>query len=157
MNTLFEIRTDEDMRRDAVEDIDRRVHDALMGRGPWPLTESQRRLLEMLRFRRGRTRALSIDELMVRVGSNPRAIKKDIRELVIAFKLPIVASRDGETGGYYFPVTAEERLEGTADYIKEIVALAERVRIIRSLPDLGALYGQLPISLPQPERNPDAL
>ena len=156
MNTLFELRTDEGLRREAVADIANRVHDAMLDRGPWPLGETQRKLLECLRGRHGRLQAISIDELMRRVGSNPREIKRCIRELVIAFKLPVVASRDSEEGGYYFPVTAAERIEGTADYVKEIVALAERVRIVRNLPDLSTLYGQLPIKLASPERNSDA-
>jgi hypothetical protein len=155
MNTLFELRTDEDLRREAIADNANRVHDVLRGLGPWPLSERQRKLLECLRGKQGRHLAMTIDELMQRVGSCERKIKSDIRELVTVFKLPIVASRNAETGGYYFPVTAEERIAGTADYIKEIVALAERVRIIRGVADLSTLYGQLPIKLSHSERTSD--
>ena len=143
MNTLFELRTDEDLRREAVADNMLLIHDVLMGRGPWELTERQRRILECLRGRQGRLLAMSITELIERVGSVPREIKSDIRELVMTFRLPIVASRDSENGGYFFAVTVEERISGTADYVKEIVALAERVRIIRNLHDLKSLFGQI--------------
>lgn len=141
--TLFEVRSDEELRRDAVADNQRRIHDALMGRGPCELTERQRRLLEWLRGRQGRLQAISIAEIVARVGSGPREIKADVRDLVVTFGLPIVASRDGEAGGYFFAVTAEERISGTADYLKEITALAERVRVIRNLHDLRTLFGQI--------------
>ncbi len=147
MNTLFELKTDEDLRREAVNDNAIRVHDALMGRGPWELTERQRRILECLRGRQGRLQAITIAELTEKTGCGPREIKSDVRDLVVAFRLPIVASRDGDAGGYFFAVTAQERISGTADYVKEIVALAERVRIIRNLPDLATLWGQIDLNV----------
>jgi hypothetical protein len=143
MNTLFETRTDDEMRREAVADNASRIHDAILGRGAWELSERQRRILELLRGRQGRLLALSIGDLVITLDSDPRSIKADVRELVMSFRLPIVASRDSEAGGYFFATTAEERISGTADYVKEIIALAERVRIIRNLPDLSALWGQL--------------
>jgi hypothetical protein len=143
MDTLFELQTDEDLRRDAVADNERRIHDALIGRGPWEPTERQRKLLESLRGRQGRRLAMPISDLVEKVKTDARAIKADVRELVMSFGLPIVASRDGDNGGYFFAVTAEERISGTADYLKEIVALAERVRIIRNLHDLKTLFGQI--------------
>ena len=147
MNTLFELNTDEELRTTAIFDNSSRIHEALMGRGPWELPERQRKILELLRGRQGRLLALPISELVIKLDSDPRSIKADVRELVISFHLPIVASRDGENGGYFFATTASERISGTADYVKEIVALAERVRIIRNLPDLSALWGQLSIAL----------
>jgi hypothetical protein len=143
MDTLFELQTDADLRRDAVADNERRIHDALTGRGPWELTDRQRKLLECLRGRQGRRLAMPISDLVDKVKTDPRAIKADVRELVMSFRLPIVASRDADDGGYFFAVTAEERISGTGDYVKEIVALAERVRIIRNLHDLKALFGQI--------------
>ncbi|MGO8759333.1 MAG: hypothetical protein ACLQG3_14535 [Terracidiphilus sp.] len=141
--SLFETRTDAETRRDAVNANERRVHDALMGRGVCELTERQRRLLECLRGRQGRLLAISIAELVAKVGGSPREIKADVRELVVTFGLAVVASRDSEEGGYFFATTVEERISGTADYVKEIVALAERTRIIRNLHDLRTLFGQI--------------
>jgi predicted DNA-binding transcriptional regulator YafY len=94
---------------------------------------------------------VSISELAARLSVDPRSIKADVRELVVSFRLPIVASRDAEDGGYFFAVTAEESLSGTADYVKEIVALAERVRIIRKMPSVRALLGQMALELPELE------
>lgn len=140
---LFEIRTDAEIRRDAVNANERRIHDVLMGRGMCELSERQRKLLESLRGHQGRLQAISIAELAARVGGSPREIKSDVRELVVTFSLAIVASRDSEDGGYFFATTAEERISGTADYVKEIIALAERTRVIRNLHDLRTLFGQI--------------
>ncbi len=146
MNTLFELRTEDEMRNDAVADNGNRVHEAMCGRGPWELTERQRGILECLRGRQGRSLAITIAELTEKTGCGPREIKAEVRALVVSFRLPIVASRDGEAGGYFFAVTGEERISGTSDYVKEIVALAERVRIVRNLPDLATLWGQLDLA-----------
>jgi hypothetical protein len=135
------------MRREAIADNSARIHDALVDRGPWPLSVRQRLILEALRGRQGRLLAMPISELVIKLDSDPRAVKADVRELVMSFRLPIVASRDSDLGGYFFATTAEERISGTADYVKEIIALAERVRIIRNLPDLNTLWGQLSINL----------
>jgi hypothetical protein len=154
MNSLFELRTDDEMRREAVADNEHRIHEALLGRGPWALTERQRRLLEALRGRQGRLQAISIAELVERVGSAPREIKADMRELVVSFRLPIVASRDGETGGYYFATSAEERMTGSDDYVKEAVKLLQRAAIIRNEPDMLRWLGQ---QLIQEEARKEAL
>lgn len=141
--SLFETRTDEELRRDAIHINELRTHDVLMGRGVAELTDRQRRLLECVRGRQGRLQAITISEIMARIGSSPREIKADVRELVVSFGLPIVASRDSDDGGYFFATTGEERIAGTADYVKEIRALAERTRVIRNLHDLRALFGQI--------------
>jgi len=147
VDTLFEMRTPDDMRREAVADNQARIHAAITGHGPWPLSEPQQKILDCLRGRQGRLLAMSIDELQQRVGSTPREIKQNVRELVVTYKLPIVASRDADAGGYYFAVTAEERIAGTADYVKEIVALARRVAVIRNTTDMNALWGQIALEV----------
>jgi hypothetical protein len=102
----------------------------------------------MLRGRQGRLLALPISEIIAATAADPRSIKADVRDLVMSFHLPIVSSRDSEDGGYFFAVTAEERISGTADYVKEIIALAQRVRIIRGHHDLSALFGQISTEMP---------
>lgn len=144
MNTgLFETRTDAEMRRDAVNANELRIHEVLMGGANWQLTERQRKLVECLRGRQGRLLSISIAELTAKGCGGPREIKGDVRELVITFGLAIVSSRDSEDGGYFFATSAEERIAGTADYVKEIVALAERTRVIRNVHDLRTLFGQI--------------
>ena len=150
--SLFETRTDAEIRREAVADNERRVHEALMGNSPLPLTNRQRRLLEYLRGKQGRLQAITIGELAEKLGADPRTIKGDVRDLVCTHRLPIVSSRDSEDGGYFFATTAEERISGTADYVKEIRALAERTAVIRNVHDMRTLFGQLASELEAAER-----
>jgi hypothetical protein len=144
--TILEERVEtlkEDLRREAIADNQARVHAALLDQGPWPLSPPQRKILECLRYRQGRLQAMSIDELQQRIGSCARTIKQHVRYLVVDYRLPIVASRDSESGGYYFAVTAEERIAGSAAYVQEIVALGRRVAIIRNETDMNILWGQI--------------
>jgi hypothetical protein len=143
MNTLFETRTDADLRREAVADNERRIHAALMDKGPWPLKETQRKVLECLRMRQGRLQAMTMDEIGERTGQSRRVIRQNIRSLVVDFRLPIVASCDSDTGGYYFATSAEERFAGTSDLRKEAVGLLQRMGVILNESDMGALLGQL--------------
>ncbi|MDR3723298.1 MAG: hypothetical protein P4K83_02260 [Terracidiphilus sp.] len=43
MDKLFETRTEEQIRKDATAENFVLVHEALMGRGPWPLSDRQRK------------------------------------------------------------------------------------------------------------------
>ena len=145
--TLFEMRTPEQMRDEAIAANRSKVHDVCMDKGPWPLTARQRRLLEILRNRQGRNHAIGIAELEQRLTCGPREIKSDVRELVVTFRLPIVASRDGETGGYFFATTAEERQIFSSDYLKEAAKLIQRALIIRDEHDVNVLLGQILLDL----------
>jgi hypothetical protein len=145
--TLFELRSEDEIRNDAIAVNRLRIHDVISGRGPWPLTERQRRLLEVLRNRQGRLQAITIAELADRLNMGPRDIKAEVRELVVTFHLAIVASRDGETGGYFFATTAEERRTYSADYLKEAGKLILRAQIIRNELDVNVLLGQIALDL----------
>lgn len=142
-NTLFETRTDADLRREAVADNERRIHAALLDQGPWPLKETQRKVLECLRMRQGRLQAMTMEEIGERTGQCRRLIRQNMRALVVDFGLPIVASCDSDTGGYYFAVTAEERIAGTSDLVKEAVGLLKRIGRIRNESDMAVLMGQI--------------
>jgi len=144
---LFELRSEDEIRQDAIALNRLRVHDVMTGLGPWPLNNRQRRLLEILRVRQGRLQAINIQELVNRMAIAPRQIKADVRELVVTFKLAIVASRDSETGGYFFALTAEERRNGSADYLKEAGKLIRRAQIIRNELDVNVLLGQIALDL----------
>ena len=149
---LFEMRSDDTVREDAIALNRIRIHDVICGRGPWELSERQRRLLEVIRSRQGRLHAISIAELEQRLNIGPREIKADVRELVVTFKLAIVASRDAETGGYFFATTAEERHNGSADYLKEACKLIRRAQIIRNEFDVNVLLGQIALDLKEGDR-----
>lgn len=142
MNTLFEMRTPQEMRRDAVAANEARIREALMGKGPWELSDRQRRLVELMRGRQGQLLATPSSTLEAALGCDDRAVRKEMRELVMMFRLPIVASRDAEGGGYFFAVTAEERYTFTEQYIQEGRMLFARAAIIRNEYDIVKLLGQ---------------
>jgi hypothetical protein len=94
---------------------------------------------------------MPISDLVEKLKTDPRTVKADVRELVVTFHLPIVASRDADDGGYFFAVTAEERISGTADYLKEAVKLIRRAAIIRTETDMQTLLGQVALDLRENE------
>jgi hypothetical protein len=147
MNTLFEMRSEEEIRREELHRNDQAILDVLCGKGPWPLNNNERRLLELMRTRQGRQKVMTIGELGEQLRATPREVKNIVRTLVVAFHLPIVASRDAETGGYYFATTLQERIEGSAPYVQEALALLERVKVIRGAASMKALLGQLALDL----------
>lgn len=149
--TLFELRDEDAIRQDAIALNRQRIHDVICGNAPWPLSDRQRRVLEILRHRQGHLQAITIAELMERVGTTPREIKADVRELVVTFRLAIVASRIADAGGYFFATTAEERHTYSADYLKEAGKLIRRAQIIRNELDVNVLLGQIALDLKEGE------
>lgn len=149
MNTLFEMQSEDDLRRHAIAENQTNVHRILIGEGPWALSERQRKILECLRGRQGRALAMTIAELQEKVGGGPREIKADVRDLVMSFRLAIVASRDGADGGYYFATTTQERVEGSENYLQEAIKLLQRVAIIRNQPDILRGLGQQLLDAPE--------
>jgi len=147
MNTLFELKTDKELRAESVSLNEGLVHAALMGKGPWELSQRQRRLVELLRGRQGASLAMPCKELEAKLTCDDRAIRSDVRSLVMDFHLPIVASRDSDTGGYFFAVTHEERVRYTEQYINEGKKLFARAAIIRNERDIAKLLGQKEINL----------
>lgn len=151
MNTLFETRTGAEIRRDAIHANEQLISRALRGSAGWELTDRQRRLVELLRFRQGRTLAMPSAELEAALDCDDRAIRGLVRDLVMSFHLPIVASRDADCNGFFFAVTAEERVRYTEQYIQEGRKLFARAAIIRNRYDLVELLGQHGIDLGNPQ------
>jgi hypothetical protein len=145
VNTLFEMKTDKELRADAVAANELRIRAALMGRGPHEVTDRQRRLVELLRGHQGRLQAMPCAELEAKLSCDDRIIRREVRDLVMTFRLPIVASRDAESGGYFFAVTSEERFTYTRQYIQEGRQLFARAAIIRNEFDIAKLLGQTTI------------
>lgn len=150
--TLFELRDEGTIREEAIALNRLRIHDVIAGRGPWQLTERQRRLLEILRNKQGHLQAITIAELEQRLSIEPRQIKADVRELVVTFRLAIVASRLADAGGYFFATTADERHTYSADYLKEAGKLILRAQIIRNELDVNVLLGQIALDLKEGEK-----
>ena len=155
MSTLFEMKTDRELRAEAVAANGLLIHQALMGRGPYELTDRQRRLVELLRGRQGQLLATPCGNLEKALGCDDRAIRREVRELVMLFRLPIVASRDAESGGYFFAITPQERFTFTEQYIKEGRRQFARAAIIRNEFDIAKLLGQTVIDPEEAAGNRD--
>ena len=128
-------------------------------RGPWPVTELQRKLLNILIFHLGAQSAITLRDLaeklerLMRPRPTDREIKDAFRGLVVDFKIRIGTSRSKPPVGYYLVTSAQEARDAAQPYISEIVQLAKRVRVLLEPHDLAELAGQqwLDLLLANPE------
>jgi hypothetical protein len=128
--------------------IDVMILDVLCGRAAYPVNDRQRALLDVLRMRRGRQRAISIGELGERLKLNPRAVKLEIADLTVRFRLPIGSSRDAAEGGYYLVMTHDEAIDSAAPHIHQGIAHFKRAAVLLDKHDLNVMLGQLLLQLP---------
>lgn len=127
--------------------LDAEIEAVLCGRsGPWPITDEQRMVLRALREAKGAQRAVPIRELIARTGLDERTIKQVKHSLMVEFRLPIAGSRQTPVG-YYFPLSAEERIQAARPLKHEIQALALCVRVLESPQALRELLGQIQAEL----------
>lgn len=144
---LFETKTEEQILTERAEKIDSQIAELLSGHTPFafPVNDQQRELLRLLRFRRGMAKAVSIAEITARTGMNARLVKDLIRSLVVDYRVPIGASRDSETGGYYLVMTPAEAEDTARPYIREGVAMFRRAQVFLGTRAILDLRGQLAI------------
>jgi hypothetical protein len=135
--------------------IDAMVLNVLCGKTPYSLSEGQRLLLNLLRYRRGIAKAISIGEIGERLRMTPRQIKGDIADLTVRFRLPIGSSRDPSTNGYYFPMTHQECLDSATPHIRQGLAHFRRVQVLLDKHDLNDLLGQYSLDLETGEGDSD--
>jgi hypothetical protein len=128
---------------DAATNLDTQVFETLMGRqGPWPLTEAQRGVLHMLRYRQGAAHARPLAELATELKLQPRDVKAAVKSLVEDFGLPIGASRSAPFG-YFLCVTPGDVDDAVRPLVHEIVSLARRVRVLAGSERVAEIMGQL--------------
>ncbi|QNI34502.1 hypothetical protein H7849_11765 [Alloacidobacterium dinghuense] len=144
-NSLFETRTPEQLMQEREDLVDQQVLNLLCGRTQFPVTEQQRHILELLRYRRGRSKAIKISEISSRLNLSARFVKDMVRSLVVDFKLQIGASRDGADGGYYLVMSDEEALDTARPYIEEGIAMFKRAQVFVGTRAILELRGQLSI------------
>jgi hypothetical protein len=131
-----------DFRREA----EKQIVDLLFGRSPWPVTEQQKQLLQVLRSHCGRESAVPLADICARTKLGEREVKDLMRSLVVDFKLRIGAARS-KPSGYYLVTTAEEAKDAAQVYESEIKELAKRVRVLRGPHFVCELLGQLRIQM----------
>lgn len=127
---------------DATVNLQAHINDVLFGRaGPWALTDQQRGVLHMLRYRLGAAHARPLAELAGELKLKPRDVKAAVQELVKNFGLPIGASRAAPFG-YYLCVTPEDIEAAVRPLVHEIESLAARVRALVGSERVAEIFGQ---------------
>lgn len=125
-----------------------RVEEVLSNREcKWPPSEDQRRLLGMLKARRGKDRAVPIGEVCERLRLTPRQVKDLVQDLRLNFRVQIGASRDADAGGYYLGTTREEMVESSHQMFQQAVTMLRVVKVMRSEHDAEELLGQIRLEL----------
>ena len=102
-----------DSRELRVQRIDQEILNLLTGIPGGPLslrlTDDERQVLAMIRYRRGASNAIKLAEIQQRTRLNVRTIKDAVRTLRMNFHLPIGSSKHAENGGYFLMITPEDR------------------------------------------------
>jgi hypothetical protein len=119
------------------------IDDVLFGRaGPWPLSDSERKVLHMLRYRQGAANARPLAELASELQVQPRWVKALVKSLIEDFGLAIGATRQ-EPYGYFLCVTPGDIEDAIRPLVHEIVSLARRVRMLGGPERVAEMFGQL--------------
>lgn len=109
-----------------VSRLDGNIVHLLCGRSGGPLNialeDTEKHVLDCLRFRRGIKNAMSIREIQERTRLEPRTIKQAVRTLRLNFHLPIASWKHAERGGYFLIVDEEDRAAWVKDVLDQVRA-----------------------------------
>lgn len=95
---------------------------------------------------RGRKNPISIARIIETVGIpglDERAVKQTVADLVVMHRCRIGASRSQDGGGYYWIVDAEDQEAAVRPFLKQMVEMGRRLRVLMSKEDYQELVGQL--------------
>ncbi len=112
------------------------------GEGTYPLPDDCRKLLRILRFKRGAHTAIRGHELAQRLKTNDREIKALVKQLTEDFGIPVGISR-AETPGYFLIESAEELQKTLAIYASQAKSMFRRCRALGGTEYAEELLGQL--------------
>lgn len=127
--------------------LDQRITSLLYGQGAGlfsqELNAPERAVLKALRYHTSSSNPITIRSLSEKTELNARDVKDIVRRLRLGFGLPIGANRSGETGGYYFILTDEDRRLFKAQFMRQITAELEVMRAVVGVEETRELLGQL--------------
>ncbi|MDR3797992.1 MAG: hypothetical protein P4K93_07555 [Terracidiphilus sp.] len=92
------------------------------------LADDEKAVLEMIRYRRGAAKSISLRDIQQRTKLDPRTIKQAVRTLRLNFRLPIGSSKNSESGGYYLMISAEDRAIWRKDVLDQVRAQVDVLR-----------------------------
>jgi hypothetical protein len=116
-----------------------------------PLEDSEKAVLDCLRYRYGIRNAMTIREIQLRTQLDPRTIKQSVRTLRINFRMPIGSWKHADKGGYFIILDDEDRSAWVKDVLDQVRA---EVGVLKAAAGRQAgleLLGQLQIEIEQEE------
>lgn len=118
---------------------------------PAELTAEEAATLNLLRDRRGRASALSVDDLAAAVDLDGRRVQQIVKHLVEAHQTPI-GTNTVEPFGYFWIVTDEERREVRDGLVRRALSTLRRARAYDKSGWVASLVGQAELNLTNVER-----
>lgn len=105
------------------------------------MTESERRVWDLLRTRRGREEAISLPLLARAVSIPERELQNIVRDLIIKHHKPI-GSTSGKPSGYYLCVSEEDLRRNHEQNKKRGLRLLARAWAFKKDPMIAPIIGQ---------------
>jgi hypothetical protein len=134
-----------------IERLDRQILALLMGGtgGPlnYTLSAGERKILEAIRYHRGRNRAVSLEDIQSRTGINGRNVKHFVRCLRMNFQLPIGSSKHAKGGGYFLMVEDADVAVWRTSVLDQVRAEIAVLRAAAGAHVVQELLGQLSIEI----------
>lgn len=130
-----------------------RIEDVLSNRGcKWPASYDQKTFLGLFRAHQGRARVIALGEIGERLRMSPREVKDMVQDLRLNFYVPICASRDGDSGGYFLAATLAEIDDSNRPMFRQAITMLRVCKAMRG-PDYttAEVLGQLRLELEQEE------
>lgn len=140
-----------DSREMRIQQLDSEILQLLSGThgGPMGLrmSDDERAVLTMIRYRRGSANAIKLADIQQRTKLHVRTIKEAVRTLRMNYHLPIGSSKQAETGGYFLMLSADDFAIWRRDVIDQMRAQAAVLRAAcghqAALEALGQLRAEL--------------
>lgn len=119
------------------------IYTILRGTTVPELSARQREILRAVVERRGKARAIPVNQLARILGVSPREIKADVRDLRILWLARIGSSRDSEGGGIYLITNKQELFDTVRPFVKQAQAEFAIAAALCSRHELAELEGQM--------------
>ena len=130
-----------------------RIDDVLANHGcKWPASYDQKTFLGILRAHQGRARVIALGEIGERLRMSPREVKDMVQDLRLNFYVPICASRDTDSGGYFLAASLAEIDDSNRPMLRQAITMLRVCKAMRGPDhDVREMLGQLQIELEKEE------
>lgn len=103
------------------------------------LTGNYKRVFDLLRV--GEENAKTCNTIAYNLNLKPRTVRECIRNLILKYKIPIIAKRKGNNRGYFIPRNDTELLRGIATLESQLMEEEKRLSVLNDT-DLQAFLGK---------------